>query len=61
VARIKESYNNGITDEFIIPFVVVDGAGKPVGQIRDEDVCINFNFAPTAHARLRACWRARAA
>ena len=19
-------------------------AGKPVGQIRDEDVCINFNF-----------------
>ncbi len=44
VARIKESYNNGVTDEFIIPFVVVDGAGKPVGQIRDEDVCINFNY-----------------
>ncbi len=44
VARIKESYNNGVTDEFLIPFVVVDGAGKPVGQIRDEDVCINFNF-----------------
>ncbi|HWG21273.1 MAG TPA: 2,3-bisphosphoglycerate-independent phosphoglycerate mutase [Terracidiphilus sp.] len=44
VARIKESYNNGITDEFLIPFVVVDPAGKPVAQIRDEDVCINFNF-----------------
>ena len=44
VARIKEYYNNGITDEFLIPFVVVDAAGKPVGQIRDEDVCINFNF-----------------
>ena len=44
VARIKESYNNGITDEFIVPFVVVDHAGKPVGQIRDDDVCINFNF-----------------
>jgi len=44
VARIKESYNNGVTDEFIIPFVVVDGADKPVGQIRDEDVCINFNY-----------------
>ena len=28
----------------MIPFVVVSGAGKPVGQIRDEDVCINFNF-----------------
>jgi 2,3-bisphosphoglycerate-independent phosphoglycerate mutase len=44
VSRIQESYNNGVTDEFIIPFVVVDGAGKPVGQIRDEDVCINFNY-----------------
>jgi 2,3-bisphosphoglycerate-independent phosphoglycerate mutase len=44
VARIKESYNNGVTDEFIIPFVVVDSADKPVGQIRNEDVCINFNF-----------------
>ncbi|UWZ82697.1 2,3-bisphosphoglycerate-independent phosphoglycerate mutase [Occallatibacter riparius] len=44
VARIKESYNNGVTDEFLIPFVVTDHAGKPVAQIRDEDVCINFNF-----------------
>ena len=44
VARLTECYNNGTTDEFIIPFVVVDAAGKPVGQIRDEDVCINFNF-----------------
>jgi 2,3-bisphosphoglycerate-independent phosphoglycerate mutase len=44
VARLKECYNNGTTDEFIIPFVVVDGTGKPLGRIRDEDVCINFNF-----------------
>jgi 2,3-bisphosphoglycerate-independent phosphoglycerate mutase len=44
VARIKENYNNGVTDEFLIPFVVVDHAGEPVAQIRDEDVCINFNF-----------------
>ncbi|HLY43715.1 MAG TPA: 2,3-bisphosphoglycerate-independent phosphoglycerate mutase [Terracidiphilus sp.] len=44
VSRIKESYNNGVTDEFLIPFVVADAAGKPVTQIRDEDVCLNFNF-----------------
>ena len=44
IARVKESYNNGTTDEFIIPFVVVDGHGQPVGRIRDEDVCINFNY-----------------
>ena len=43
-ARIKECYNGGTTDEFLVPFVVMDEAGKPVGQIRDEDVCINFNF-----------------
>ncbi|MGH9589418.1 MAG: 2,3-bisphosphoglycerate-independent phosphoglycerate mutase [Terracidiphilus sp.] len=44
VARIKESYNSGTTDEFMVPFVVTDGAGKPAGSIRDDDVCINFNF-----------------
>jgi 2,3-bisphosphoglycerate-independent phosphoglycerate mutase len=44
VARIKESYNNDVTDEFMIPFVVSDNADKPVSQIRREDVCINFNF-----------------
>jgi 2,3-bisphosphoglycerate-independent phosphoglycerate mutase len=44
VARVKELYNNGITDEFIIPFVVTDASGKPNGVIRDEDVCINFNY-----------------
>ena len=31
VARIKECYNNGMTDEFLIPFVVTDAAGKPMG------------------------------
>ena len=43
-ARIKECYNSGTTDEFLIPFVVTDAAGKPTGKIRDEDVCININF-----------------
>jgi 2,3-bisphosphoglycerate-independent phosphoglycerate mutase len=44
IAHIRENYNGGTTDEFLVPFVVTDAAGKPVGQIRDEDVCINFNF-----------------
>jgi 2,3-bisphosphoglycerate-independent phosphoglycerate mutase len=44
VARVKECYNNGVTDEFIVPFVCTDTAGKPVGLIRDEDVCICFNY-----------------
>ncbi|MFT4114637.1 2,3-bisphosphoglycerate-independent phosphoglycerate mutase [Silvibacterium sp.] len=44
VARVKELYNNGITDEFIIPFVVTDEHGHPNGLLRDEDVCIMFNY-----------------
>ena len=44
VARVKESYNNGVTDEFIVPFVVTDEQGHPNGVIRDDDVCIMFNF-----------------
>ena len=44
VERIKELYNNGITDEFIPPFTCTNPEGNPVGLIRDEDVVINFNY-----------------
>jgi 2,3-bisphosphoglycerate-independent phosphoglycerate mutase len=44
IARVKESYNNGVTDEFIVPFVVTDSQGRPNGVIRDGDVCIMFNY-----------------
>ncbi|HEX3472159.1 MAG TPA: 2,3-bisphosphoglycerate-independent phosphoglycerate mutase [Silvibacterium sp.] len=44
IARVKESYNNDITDEFIVPFVVTDEHGHPRGVIRDDDVCIMFNY-----------------
>jgi 2,3-bisphosphoglycerate-independent phosphoglycerate mutase len=44
LARVRELYNNGTTDEFIPPFTVVDLHGHPIGPIRDNDVCICFNF-----------------
>jgi len=44
IARVNECYHQGVTDEFIVPFVVTHGDGRPVGPIRDRDVCINFNF-----------------
>jgi len=44
VQAMKASYNNGVTDEFVVPYVCVDNRGEPVGTIRDEDSCINFNF-----------------
>lgn len=44
IASIQESYNAGITDEFIKPIVQVDAAGQPVAKIKDGDVVICFNF-----------------
>jgi len=44
VQGVKDSYNKGVTDEFIIPFVCVDNRGEPLATIRDEDSCICFNF-----------------
>ena len=44
VARVRECYNNGVTDEFIVPFVVTDAEGRPNGVIREDDACIMFNY-----------------
>jgi 2,3-bisphosphoglycerate-independent phosphoglycerate mutase len=43
VQGMKESYNKGVTDEFIMPFVCTASAASR-WEIRDDDVCINFNF-----------------
>ena len=44
VARIRECYANGTTDEFIAPFVVTDAEGQPHGTIREGDACLMFNY-----------------
>ncbi len=44
VARVLENYANGVTDEFIVPFVVTDSEGRPTAAIRDGDACILFNY-----------------
>ncbi len=44
IERIKELYNNGITDEFIPPFTCLNSEGEPISPIRDHDVIINFNY-----------------
>ena len=44
VQGIKESYNKGVTDEFIVPFVCVDNQGHPLATIGDEDSCVCINF-----------------
>ena len=44
LARVRELYNNEITDEFIPPFTVINQHGSPLGLIRSNDVCICFNY-----------------
>ncbi len=44
LARVRESYSNGVTDEFIEPFACVDASGEPVGRIKDNDAVICFNY-----------------
>ena len=44
VESIQKSYDEGITDEFIMPIVMVDENKKPLATIQEEDVIIFFNF-----------------
>ncbi len=55
VQGVRESYNRDVTDEFIIPFVVLDERGEPLGIIRDGDVCINFNFRADRARQITRC------
>lgn len=44
VAAVQQSYDNGVTDEFIKPIVLTDATGKPLATIESGDVVIFFNF-----------------
>ena len=44
VAKIHENYSNGITDEFILPFVCTDTFGTPIATVQEEDLCLCFNY-----------------
>jgi len=55
VRGMKESYDRGVTDEFVIPFVCLGARGEPVGPIRDEDVVINFNFRADRARQITRC------
>ncbi len=55
VQGVKDSYNRDVTDEFIIPFVLTDERGDAVGNIRDGDVCLNFNFRADRARQITRC------
>ncbi|WP_043930316.1 2,3-bisphosphoglycerate-independent phosphoglycerate mutase [Bacillus sp. EB01] len=43
---IEDSYQHGIFDEFVLPSVITDAEGEPVGPIKDNDAVIFYNFRP---------------
>ncbi len=41
---VSRSYQNGITDEFILPICKTDDDGEPLGRIKENDVVFFINF-----------------
>ena len=46
VAAMQKSYDDGVTDEFVLPTVITDEAGKPLSVVKPNDSIIFFNFRP---------------
>lgn len=46
VKAVRESYEKSVSDEFVMPAVIVDEEDQPVGLVRSEDAVIFFNFRP---------------
>ena len=44
IAAVKQSYNQGVTDEFVVPVVITDEHGRPTATIRSDDAVMFFNF-----------------
>ncbi len=44
IKGMQDSYDNGVTDEFMKAIVVTDENGKPLGTIMEGDVIVFFNF-----------------
>ncbi|HVV56653.1 MAG TPA: 2,3-bisphosphoglycerate-independent phosphoglycerate mutase [Mucilaginibacter sp.] len=44
LSAVKESYEAGVTDEFVEPIVKTNEKGEPLAVIKDGDVVLCFNF-----------------
>src|SRR5256884_1612896 len=45
VAAIQQSYDQGVTDEFILPTVVIEDS-QPLAVVKPGDALIHYNFRP---------------
>jgi 2,3-bisphosphoglycerate-independent phosphoglycerate mutase len=46
LAAIRESYQRGVTDEFVEPISIIRKDGGPIATIDDDDSVVFFNFRP---------------
>ena len=61
VQGMKDSYNRGVTDEFVVPFVCTDKNGQALAHaFATKTPASASTSAPTGSARSRARWRATA-
>ena len=51
LASIQKSYDNGVTDEFMKPIVMVDDNDQPLATIEEGDVVIVLTSVPTVCAK----------
>lgn len=56
LSAIERSYEQGVTDEFVVPTVIVDPIGQPVGRITGGDGVIFFNFRSDRARELSKCF-----
>ena len=54
-AAVQASYDDGKTDEFVLP-TVIEKDGKPVATISDKDSVVFFNFRPDRARQLTRCF-----
>ncbi|MCM1307981.1 MAG: 2,3-bisphosphoglycerate-independent phosphoglycerate mutase [Butyrivibrio sp.] len=55
VEGIQASYDAGVNDEFVVPFVVKEN-GAPVAVIKDGDSVVFFNFRPDRAREITHCF-----
>ena len=55
VCGMNASYEKGVVDEFVVPFVVLKD-GKPKATIKNDDSVIFFNFRPDRAREISRCF-----
>ena len=55
VDGVQASYDAGVNDEFVVPFVIKEN-GEPVALIKDKDSVVFFNFRPDRPREITQCF-----